>query len=253
MLRNIFRWGAVAAAAAGCVMYVVSALTSGETMPWLNEWMVVPIVALTIVPIVWSLTSAPSRSEFRDGDLGIGTLVEVHRTGLTVNDQPQLDIVFDVDTATGEAFRGTARQIVDLTELSALTPGTMLPVRYLPGRADGRVGIATDADSAEVQALMQQVQLAKGQITPRQLLIAQQGVQAQAVVMEMQPTGEVRHGNAVIALRLRVTRPDGTTFDTRVEKAVPPAAIAGVQAGMVVRARYLAHDEEDVSLEVRAG
>lgn len=252
-MSRIIRWTAVGLAVAGCLLYAWTGMTSTEPLPWLNEWMWVPIVALTVVPIVWSTTSGPSRAEFRGGVLGIGTLVEMRRTGLTVNDQPQMDIVFDVETAGMPAFRGTARQIVDLTELALLTPGTALPVRFLPGRADGRVGIATDADPAEVQALLQQVQLAKGKITPKQILIAQQGVDAQAVVMEMRPTGEVRQGDAVIDLLLRVTRPDGTSYDARVQKALSAVALPGVQPGMVLRAKYLPQDEADVSIEVRVG
>lgn len=252
MFRIIIRWGATVAGLAVSLMYVVTALTSGEPLPWLNEWMAAPIMSLTIVPIVWSMTSGPSRSKFRVGGLlGIGTLVEMRRTGLTVNDQPQMDLVFDVATVSGTTFRGTARQIIDLTELAMLTPGTVLPIRYLPTSTDGRVEIAANADESEVQAVMQQVQLAKGKITPRQVLIAQQGVAAQAVIMEMRPTGEVRQGDAVIDLLLKVTRPDGTTYDARVEKAIPAVAIPSVQAGMIVRAKYLAHEEEDVSIEVR--
>jgi hypothetical protein len=78
--------------------------------------------------------------------IGIGTVVAVSRTGLTVNDQPQLDIELDVDTPDG---RSTARLLVDLTELSAVRPGVIVPVRYLD---NGKVAPANDATPAEIQA-----------------------------------------------------------------------------------------------------
>lgn len=252
-MRMIIRWGALLLGVLGCLVYVWTGLTSDESLPWLNGWMAAPIIAFALVPTVFSMTSGPSHAQFRGGALAIGTLVEMRRTGLSINDQPQMDIVFDVETANGSSFRGTARQIIDLTDLAMLTPGTILPVRYLPEKSDGRLGIATDADPNEVQTLLQQVQLAKGRMTPKQVLIAQQGMDAQAVVMEMRPTGEVRQGDAVIELLLRVTRPDGSTYDTRFEKTVSSVAIPGVQPGMVLRAKYLPDDEADVSIEVRFG
>lgn len=251
-MRRIIRWGVVLLALAGCAMYVYTGLTSGDEMlPWLNGWMAAPIIAVTIVPIVFQLTSGPGRARFAQGELALGTLTGMRRTGLTVNDQPQMDLDFDVDTASGQRFRGTARQIVDLAQLAQLVPGTVLPVRYLPDANDGRIGIDTDADEAEVQALLYRVQLAKGKITPQQVRIAQEGVAAQAVVMEMRPTGEVRDGDAVIDLLLRVTRPDGTVFDARVQKALAPVALPGVQPGSVVTAKYLPENEQDVSIGVR--
>lgn len=250
-MKQIIRWGALVLALAGCAMYVWTGFTSDEMLPWLNGWMAAPIVAITILPIAFAFTSLPSNTAFRGGALGIGTLVEMRRTGLTVNDQPQMDIVFDVDTADGQHFRGTARQIIDLSELAMLTPGTALPVRYLAEKADGKLRIAADADQGEVQALLQQVMLAKGKITPQQIRISNEGVDAQAVVMEMRPTGDVRQGDAVIDLLLRVTRPDGTSYDARVQKALSPVALPGVQPGMVLPAKYLPENEADVSIQTR--
>lgn len=239
----------------GILYWILQGLNSTQDMPFgfLNGWMAMPIIAVSVIPIVWSMTSGPSRSQFAGQPIGIGTLVEAHRTGLTVNDQPQLDLVFDVETAEGHTFRGTARQIVDLTELAMLTPGITLPVRYRPDHMDGRIALALDADPEEVQDLMYRVQYSKGKITVRQIQIAEHGVDAQALVMEMRPTGEVRDGDAVIGLLLRVTRPDGSTFDARVEKSLAPVALPGVQPGTVLRAKYLTDDEQDVSIEVRMG
>ncbi|MGI6877573.1 hypothetical protein [Microbacterium sp. gxy059] len=70
--------------------------------------------------------------------------------------------------------------------------------------------------------------------------------------MEMRSTGEVRRGSAVVDLLLRVTRPDGSTYDARVEKALPAVALADVRPGAVLAAKYLPEAEHDVSIVVRA-
>ncbi|MGC7096837.1 hypothetical protein ACPZ19_19370 [Amycolatopsis lurida] len=75
-----------------------------------------------------------------------------------MNDQPQLEIQLQVDTADGRSFPATARQIVDLTDLAAVQPNATLPVRYLP---DGRVTLATDAALPELQSALNRIQQAK--------------------------------------------------------------------------------------------
>lgn len=256
-MRKVIRWVAVILAALGVGGWVYQGLTSDELLPWVNGWMAAPIVATTVLPFVFVMTSGTlsglGGGDFRGGALGIGTLVEARRTGLAVNGQPQLDIVFDVDTAEGQRFRATARQVIDLTELAMITPGRILAVRYRPDRLDGRIAIAADADPAEARALLQRVRLAQGKTTPEQIRIAERGIEARAVVIEMRPTGEVRADEAVVELLLRVTRPDGSTFDARVQKALPPSALSGVQPGTILRAKYLPEDEQQVGIEVRIG
>nr|BFF27855.1 hypothetical protein GCM10025732_58200 [Glycomyces mayteni] len=47
-------------------------------------------------------------------------------------------------------------------------------------------------------------------------------------------------------LDLRITRFDGTTFDLKQRKPVDGSAVAQIQPGMVVRVKYLPHDESEV-------
>ncbi len=236
-------------------LFITTGLSGEDQLAWLNGYLAGPIILLFVAPTLFafagklgggfaSLTGGVPKA-FLGAPIGMGTVVSVARTGLSVNDQPQLDIQVDVDTPDGRTFRGTARQIVDLTEIGAVQPGAVLPVRYLP---DGRVALATDASQHELQAALDQVQLAKGLITPKQLHIAQNGVEAQAVVLAMAPTGEVRQGRSVVRMTLRVTRQDRTMFDVAQEKALPPNAIGHVQPGSVVRVVYLPHDESEVAI-----
>ncbi|THV21712.1 hypothetical protein [Glycomyces paridis] len=238
------------------VMFVLTGINSDEPTAWVNGWMVGPILLLFVLPTTASvgrLADGPLRElrglgakGFEGAPIGMGTVVSASRTGLSINDQPQLEILFDVDTVDGQSFRGVAKTIVDITELAAVVPGAILPVRYVPGSTDGRVAIAADAPQAEMQAALDRVRVAKGLVTPRQLQIAEQGVEAKAVVLAMSPTGEIRGDRAVMDLDFRVTRADQTTFDLHQQKPVDASAIAQIQPGMVVRVRYLPHDESEI-------
>ncbi|QFU87200.1 hypothetical protein [Amycolatopsis sp. YIM 10] len=230
-------------------IWVVGGLTGDDEFAWLNAWMAGPFLLLTSLPFAFMRglggVFGGMPREFRDAPIGIGTVTGVARTGLSVNDQPQLEIQLQVDTADGRSFPATARQIVDLTDLAAVQPNATLPVRYLP---DGRVALATDAALPELQSALNRVQLAKGWLTPNQLRIAEQGVDARAVVLAMTPAGHTPDGRSEVRLGLRVTRADGTTFDLEQDKKLPPSAVGQVQPGMVVRVKYLPHDESEVAV-----
>ncbi len=253
---KVFAWVMLLVEIVCTIFYVHSGLTLDRELPWLNGWMAGPITLLVVAPMLFKVAtmingvslSGGVHKQFRGAPIGIGRVVGVTRTGLAVNDQPQLDIRLEIDTPDGRTFLGTARQFVDVVDMAAVQIGSTLPVRYLP---DGRATIATDAPPHELQAAMDQIQLAKGLVTPKQLHIAQNGIEAQAVVLAMAPTGEVRLDRSVVHLTLRVTRPDGSMFDVSQEKAVPQSAIPQLQPGSAVRAKYLPHDESEVTVITR--
>ncbi|MEV0678988.1 hypothetical protein AB0I60_20965 [Actinosynnema sp. NPDC050436] len=248
---KFFAWLVLLIGTACTVGYVATGVTGDDEFAWLNGWMAGPLLLLFAVPMLFSaarLTSGMSllggvHKSFHGAPIGIGRVVGVTRTGLTVNDQPQLELRLEIDTPDGRTLPGTARQLVDLTDLAAVRVGATLPVRYLP---DGRAALATDASPDELQAALDQVHLAKGLITPQQLHIARAGVDAQAVVLSMAPTGEVRHDRSVVVLTLRVTRPDRAMFDVTQQKAVPASSLGQLQPGSVVRVKYLPHDQSEV-------
>jgi hypothetical protein len=225
-------------------------LAGGLAGDWLNDWLV-PLVVLVLLGLPSAVGRALSGAaggvskEFLGAPIGIGTVTGVARTGLSVNDQPQLDIRLRVDTADGRTFPASMRQVVDVTDLSAVQPNAMLPVRYL---ADGRVALATDAPTHELQAALDRVHIAKGWLTPKQLRITEYGVDASAVVVSMTPTGHTEDGRSKVRLRVLVTRPDSTTFEATQDKNLPPTSVPQVQPGMVVRVKYLPHDESDVAV-----
>jgi hypothetical protein len=238
-MRTIL-WSAMAAC---MVMFFVSAFQDPPSV----ELTVAASVVLTVVVVLLPFTGR-SRRAFRGAPIGIGTVISVRPTGLTVNNRPELELTLDVHTPDGHGFRGVARYLVDMTELGVVGPGATVPVRYRPDRADGRVVLATDASPAELQRAYNLVQVAQGHLDADALRIAEYGLDARAVVLAMRPTGEIRGDRAVLELSLRVTRPDGSGFDVTTAKAVPPPYVPRVQPGSVITVKYLPDDETAVAL-----
>ncbi|MBH0778647.1 hypothetical protein [Nocardia bovistercoris] len=261
-MKNTARGLAVAFAVFAFGFYLWTGLTYEDDffpdyMGWIGWQMALPIMALTIVPIVFAFTgdgilqalTGLNSGEFRGGQLGLGTVKSFRHTGVTLNDQPQVRIEFRVEAADGKVFDSTARMVVPLTELALLRPGVVLPVRYLPGRYD-KVEVDQSGNGAEAQRVMNESMIRKGFTTAAKLDIAERGIRAQAVVQALTVPGEIRDGHSKIDLALVVTRPDGTTFGTRVQKFLPPTAVGHVQVGRIVQVHYLPENEMEVVLSL---
>ncbi|RKT88852.1 hypothetical protein SAMN05421805_107185 [Saccharopolyspora antimicrobica] len=253
-ILKIVKWGVLALSVGLTAKWIVSLSTTGEPV---GVGITGPIMLVIIVPVLFSmdrsLSGGVKAERFRGAPIGIGTVVSVRPTGLQVNDQPQLEFELDVDTEDGTTFRASARQIVPVHEAGAVRAGARMPVRYLPESADGKVVLATDVSPRELQAAFNRIRVATGEMTARQLDIAERGVRGRAVVLSAQPTGEIRHDRAVIRIELRVTRADGTAFDVVQEKALAPEFLPKTQPGAVIDVHYLPHDESEIVLAIRAG
>jgi hypothetical protein len=257
---NKIRLAALAIAAAAIGLYVYRAVTYVPTsayepsgMGWLGIEMALPILAVTLVIMVFTFTgegimsalTGRNSAEFRSGLTGLGTVRSVRQTGVTVNDQPQVHIQFSVEGADGKIFHSSAKMIVPFTELALLRSGVVLPVRYLPGRTD-KVEVDLSGDASAAQHAINESLIRKGMTTRHKLDIAERGIATQAVVQSLSVTGTIREGHSEVELGLVVTRPDGSTFATRVTKFLAPAGVGQVQVGRVLRAHYLPENESEV-------
>jgi len=261
MIRKTLRAILLLATLGALGWYVWAGLTKPSvdySSPW-ADYVWVPIVAgsvfftlFTLINVLGSIRLAGGNSAaMRDAPIGIGTITSVRRTGLSVNDQPQLAIGLTVRTADGQAFDSVATQLVDLTELAVVVPGAVLPVRYVPGRPD-KVEIDQSGDQAAIQAVHDQVMVRAGLTSRRSLDIAARGIEAQAVVAAVRPTGRITGGNPEMAITFIVTRPDGSTYETTVEKFLAANLIGHVQTGRVVTVLYLPGDEHEVVMRLPA-
>lgn len=225
--------------------------------PWEDN---LPIVVVAVC-VGWPMAAAAkvfgsvrlrgNSRAMRSAELGIGTITAVQRTGLTVNDQPQLAIAMTVRTQSGQTFDSVAKQLVDLTELSIVVPGAVLPVRYRPDRLE-EVEIDQSGDQAAIQEVHNQVLIRAGLSSQRSVDIAKRGTRAEAVVSAARPTGRIVDGNPAMTLTLLVNRRDGSNFETTVEKVIAANLVEHIQVGRVVTVFHLPGDEREVALQLPA-
>lgn len=191
---------------------------------------------------------ARRRTPRGEAQIGVGTIVEVTRTGMTVNDVPQYDLFIRVNPSAADDFIGQLRTLVQPTDLATLQVGLPVPVRYSVTDQD-TVELADLSDPA-VRDAMLQWRIDRGLIDPRQVRARTSGTQVPASVLEVRPTGRRREGQSELALRVLMAPEGAATWEADTTVFVYPQAIPHLQVGAPVWAFYRREDPQTVAVTI---
>lgn len=183
-----------------------------------------------------------------ESQIGVGRLVEITRTGLTVNDVPQYDLFVRVTPGVGEDFVGQLRMLVDHSEIGALQVGQPIPVRYSLSDKD-TVELADITDPA-VRDAMLQWRIERGLIDPRLVRARTSGTQVPASVLEVRPTGRRLEGQSELALKVLMAPEGAATWEADTTVFAFPEAISRFQVGAPIWAFYRREDPHTVAVTV---
>lgn len=250
---------AVEAAVLGFVFFAIPDVGAelGE-LRWIIPLAIVGVTVLTMAPFLAmskkfdsAMRQFTGRSDpaYAGAPIGIGTILDLSMSGLSINDVQQYLITFEVETLDGAIFTATCRQLITPQELASVTQGTMLAVTYRPDRP-GEVQLTDPSRAAEAQQVLQQIRTRKGLADPDAMLIAHHGIPATGIVVATTPTGEVLHGHSGMDLAVLVTRPDGSQFTGYKRSYLLPRQLSGVQVGSQVGVHYLAEDESRLTISL---
>lgn len=184
-------------------------------------------------------------------EIGVGRVVEVSRTGLTVNDVPQYDLFVRVTPRADEDFIGQIRMLVDPTEVGTLQVGLPLPVRYSLTDQD-TVQVADPRDPAVIDAMLAW-RIDRGLIDPSQVRARTTGTPVTASVLEVRPTGLRREGQSELALRVLMAPEGAATWEAETSVFVFPDVISRFQVGAPVWAFYHREDPQTVAVTLEKG
>ncbi|MBO0981094.1 hypothetical protein [Microbacterium sp. SD291] len=183
-----------------------------------------------------------------DAQIGVGRIVEVSRTGLTVNDVPQYDLFIRVTPRAGDEFVGQLRMLVDAAEVAAPQPGLPVPVRY--SLTDQDTVELADITDPVVRDAMLQWRIERGLIDPTQVRARTTGMQIPASVLDVRPTGRRREGQSELALRVLMAPDGASTWEAETTVFVFPEAISRLQVGSPVWAFYRREDPHTVAVTI---
>lgn len=180
--------------------------------------------------------------------LGVGRIVEVSRTGLTVNDVPQYDLFVRVSAGDGTEFISQLRMLLDPVEQGSVEPGIPLPIRY--SLTDHETVEIADMNDAAVRGAMLDWRVQRGLIAPHLVRARRGGLQAPASVLSIRPTGVRREGQNELELRLLIAPEGQQSWEADTTVFVYPEALSRVQVGSSVWARYLREDPHTVAVTI---
>lgn len=180
--------------------------------------------------------------------IGVGRIVEIARTGLTVNDVPQYDLYIRVSPRAGDEFVGQLRMLVDAADLPALQVGQPIPVRYSLTDQD-TVELADITDPAVREAMLNW-RIDKGLIDPSLVRARTTGTQVPASVLEVRPTGRRLEGQSELQLKVLMAPEGAATWEADTRVFAYPEAISRFQVGAPIWAFYRREDPHTVAVTI---
>lgn len=248
------------------------------SLGWDAPWVIPAAIGAVLLVVASTLGSREDKEAFRELDeleeiidreleqntgirtgedpsgvlLGTGTVQSVERTSWTINDIPQFRVNLRVRGADMQEFTGHMKVLLMPHEMSAFSPGTIVPVAYR-AKKPSRLFTVPEDRREEAQELIYRQHVQLGLVDPRAADVYRRGVPVTGVVMSTTPTGEIRHGYTRMETVLRFTNPHGVMVERSKGMFVPPSALEQVGVGRQVNLRVLPEDDTQLVLELATG
>ncbi|MFJ4175892.1 hypothetical protein [Microbacterium sp. NPDC089696] len=216
------------------------------------------LIAPILIGVAWGIiltfgmtfTGLGIRSKKIAGEtqIGVGRIVELAPTGMSINDVPQYDLFIRVTPRIGGDFIGQLRGLIPPTDLAMLQIGSPIPVRYSPTDPD-TVELA-DFDRPEVREAMLQWRIEKGLIDPSRVRARTTGIQVPASVLEVRPTGRRLEGQSELTLKVLMAPEGAATWEAETAVFAYPDAISRFQVGSPIWAFYRREDPHTVAVTI---
>lgn len=155
--------------------------------------------------------------------------------------------IIDVETVTGERFRGELTTSTCHGAALDLKPGVVVAVRFHPDRP---TDLTLADDMIAARAAFDHMLIRKGITTAAKIDLVRRGNRSQAVVTAMRVTGHVIEDHREITVDLMVARTDGGQFAARETAFIPAASLASVAPGSVIAVYYRTADESAIAITV---
>jgi hypothetical protein len=184
------------------------------------------------------------------------TILEVRDTGVTVNNDPQIKLILQVNPQTGMPYQVEVKLLISRLETYKFQPGMVLPVKYDPndtskvaidfsGGADSSAGTAPAPDPSQVQQL--QDMLVKIDNANQQLM--QYGEEAKAIVMKYIPMGiNVNGNNPAVTLELEVLPTSHEPFKATAKGVIKDTSVPKYQPGCEIYVKFDPNDTSKVTI-----
>jgi hypothetical protein len=205
----------------------------------LGMFLTAGILALVGVPIAWAGVKARARYEaaqaLRETGLpGVGQIVGLRQTGVSMNDQPQVEITLSVQIEGRIPYTVTRKEFVPLMLLGTLTSGAPLPLKVNPTNPDDVVIEWERAGGlpATPRGVIGGTNLPTEQaLEANRTRLRQVGLDGRASIDRAEDTGVLLGDNHIVLLGITVTRSGSNPYTVSFAGAVPASQMGRCVAG----------------------
>jgi len=186
----------------------------------------------------------------KTGISGKAKILEVHDTGVTINNNPQVKLIVEVKNSFGQHYNATIRTLVSRINPFAYQPGMEIPVKIDPKNEQNVVldfsGPQQNSSSTSSAVLQQNQQAFKAELEQLQKdndAISLSGRSARAIIKKYSFLGAYVNGNnPYVELEMEVLPENAPAFSGKAKGVIAEASIPKYQPGATIFVKYDQYD-----------
>jgi hypothetical protein len=177
---------------------------------------------------------------------------ELHDTGVTVNNAPQIKLLLEVFPQTGLPYLVETKILISRLQTSAFQPGTELTVKIDPNDKDKvAVDFSGGASYAPAGGMnQQQAEAMLKKVNDENLQISAIGESSRAIVTNYKWLGVYVNGNnPFVSLDLEVLPESGRSFKAQAKGVIAEQSVSKFQPGEEIFVKFNPDDTSKVTIE----
>jgi hypothetical protein len=191
----------------------------------------------------------------KTGIAGKAKILEVHDTGVTINNNPQVKLIVEVKNSFGQRYNATIRTLVSRINPFAYQPGMEIPVKIDPKNEQNVVldftGQQQSSSSPAIVAQNQDGLKAElEQLQKDNDAISLSGTSARAIVKKYTFLGAYVNGNnPYVELEMEVLPENIPAFSGKARGVVAEASLPKYQPGSLIFVKYDPYDNSKLVVD----
>jgi hypothetical protein len=263
MKMNAGAWIGLAGGLIGVIVAIASVLmTTGSSGPYIA--LGIALIFGGMMYLFYKVLFAPMMLASRlkkEGIPGKALIKEVHDTGVTVNNSPQVKLLLEVKNSFGQKYTTTLRTLVSRLQPQLYQAGMTVPVLIDPKDENKMVIDFSDSIQQNVTAqsattnfsTTAQIEALKDELMKMQNdgdAIRLTGKSARAIVKKYTWLGVNVNGNNPYAeLEIEVLPDDGPAFAAKIKGAISEQSVPKYQPGEEIFVKYDSYDKSKVTID----
>jgi len=218
--------------------------------------------------VFWSVLIKPmmlSRRIAKNGVAASAKILEIHDTGVTVNNSPQVKLLVEVNSSLSGTYLVETKQIISRVQVPQFQPGAMFQVIVDPNDKNlisfdyggnhattaGSPGIVENVVTGPWSGIgREEAERRLAEIDKKNKDILASGISSRAIVTKYTWLGIYVNGNnPAVELEIEVLPLDASAFKTKVIGVIMESSVSKFQPGEEIYVKYDSYNNSKVTIE----